>query len=113
METFTFKPLANPTVTTKQRSIVAQFGDGYAQRASDGINGNTEEWTLQFSGCLDDIAPIRDFLNIHGGWKSFLWVTPMGDTQHFVTPEGYTYVPHNGINFATLTVKFVQNNRLV
>lgn len=113
METFDFIPLAMPTVSTKQRSVVAQFGDGYAQRSGDGINGNSEEWSLDFQGCVEDINEIRDFLNRHGGWKSFIWVTPMGETQHFVTPEGYSYSPHVGIDLVSLSVKLVQNNRLV
>lgn len=112
METFTFCPRIDPVGKVTQRSIVAQFGDGYAQRAADGINGKSESWPLEFVGGGDYIRPIRDFLDRHAGWKSFLWTPPMGQEQHFVTPEGYSLRAMGGDAYS-LSVTFVQNNRLV
>lgn len=113
METFEYTPLAEPSAKSSMRTLVAQFGDGYAQRAADGINGRTEDWGLEFAGKFEEISPIKLFLDRHAGWKSFLWVTPLGDTQHFVTPAGYDMVPFNGIDRYRLTVTFTQNNRLI
>lgn len=112
METFTFCPRVNPTATVTQRTLVAQFGDGYAQRAADGINGRTESWPLEFVGDEAYIRPIKAFLDRHGGWKSFLWTPPLGDEQHFVTPGGYTLTPQHA-DLYTLSVTLQQNNRLV
>lgn len=112
METFTFCPRIDPVGQITQRSIVAQFGDGYAQRAADGINGKSENWPLEFVGSEDYIRPIRDFLDRHQGYKSFLWTPPLGEPQHFVTPEGYSLRAMGGGAYS-LSVTFVQNNRLI
>ena len=112
METFSFCPRIDPVGTISQRTLVAQFGDGYAQRAADGINGKQEKWPLEFVGTSDYIAPIRDFLDRHAGYKSFLWTPPLGEAQHFVTPEGYTLRAMGGDAY-TLNVTLVQNNRLI
>lgn len=38
VETFTWCPMVEPTVTITQRVMKAQFGDGYSQAVGDGIN---------------------------------------------------------------------------
>lgn len=112
METFDWCPRVNPVSSNKFRTLVAQFGDGYAQRAGDGINLKGESWPLEFVGTGDTIGPIREFLDRHQGFKSFLWKPPMGVLQHFVTPDGYNLTPLHA-DLYTLTVTFEQNNRLV
>lgn len=112
MEKFTFKPLTRPVASIAMRTLVAQFGDGYAQRAGDGINLRSENWPLEFFGCEEEIKGIKDFLDRHNGFKSFLWTPPMGVEMQFVTPEGYTLTPVSGCLYS-LNVTFIQNNRLV
>ena len=49
----TFAPPKEPQITSKgsitPRLLDAKLGDGYSQRASDGLNVLLEEWTLNWS----------------------------------------------------------------
>ena len=65
----------------KQRIWENDFGDGYTQSGGTGINGRSEEWTYQATGRLDageELRQMRDFLDRHEGYKSFLWTSPAG-----------------------------------
>ena len=57
--------------------LVAQFGDGYVQRAGDGINTNLEVWNLTASNIPISVGEAIDtFLSTHGGHTSFEWTAP-------------------------------------
>ena len=60
-ETFTWCPQIDPVGEVQHRTLRAQFGDGYAQVAADGINARSESWPLSFTGRLTTIAPLREF----------------------------------------------------
>src|ERR1700740_2414599 len=52
--TDTFAPAKKPTIqntskTLTSRRQVAQFGDGYSQRAADGLNSIVRKWTLTWA----------------------------------------------------------------
>lgn len=93
-QTFTWVPVVEPTGTVSYRVLKAQFGDGYAQTAADGINNKSQTWPLQFRGALANIAPIRDFLDALSGYQAFLWTPPLGAqgyykcTGHMLKPMG-------------------------
>lgn len=86
--TFTWKHDAKPTGTKKFRVLSAQFGDGYKQRAADGINNKSQSWSLSFTGRKADVQPIMDFLDARQGYQSFYWTPPLG-TQGYYTCEQY------------------------
>lgn len=115
MEQFTFPASIGPQGQITDRNIVAQFGDGYAQRTGDGINTRQEAWPLQFTGTVKKIKPIKDFLDRHASRKTFLWTPPMGMPQAFVTPAGYSLQPHTSRakGVYTLSVVFEQSNRAI
>lgn len=91
-QTFTWVPVVEPTGTATYRVLKAQFGDGYAQTAADGINNKSQTWPLQFRGVLANIAPIRDFLDARSGYQAFLWTPPMG-AQGYYKCTGHTLKP--------------------
>ncbi|KKO71844.1 phage tail protein [Kerstersia gyiorum] len=95
-ETFAWCPLTDPDGTSKFRVLSAQFGDGYAQEAGDGINNETRSWPLQFVGREHDIKPIRDFLRRHQGFKPFLWTPPMEDRAGLFIVREFTLKPMGG-----------------
>ncbi len=57
----------------------AQFGDGYTQVDGDGIHPKTQKWELLFVGNETYIRAIVDFLDHHGGYKSFQWTPQLAD----------------------------------
>lgn len=70
-------PDANGTI--KLRILRAQFGDGYQQRAGNGINPAVESWPLQFIGRTTYTGPIVAFLKERAGHKAFHWTPPDGE----------------------------------
>lgn len=107
MEIFTWCPRRNPQGGVSFRTLTAQFGDGYAQVAEDGINSRSEKWPLEFFGTEAEILPIKDFLDRHGGCKGFLWTPPLGKQAVFLMDDGYQPVPLGG-GWFTLSVTFKQ-----
>jgi len=78
IETFTWTPDDEASGDSTLRTRKSQFGDGYAQVSSDGLNGETDTWSLSFGGLADEIAPAVAFIRRHRGAKSFLWTNPEG-----------------------------------
>ncbi len=91
-QTFTWSPVVEPTGTATYRVLKAQFGDGYAQTAADGINNKSQTWPLQFRGTAAKIAPIRDFLDACSGYQAFFWTPPLG-SQGYYKCASYTLKP--------------------
>lgn len=76
----TFPNIPPDTKSKRQRSariLVADFGDGYAQTALDGINTTVEDWDLSFDNySIIDVKTITDFLDAQNSYKSFYWTPP-------------------------------------
>lgn len=106
--TFTWVPSKSFSKTNKPRVLTAQFGDGYSQRVSNGINPIVREWSVSFSGrTLKETNLIETFLTNRKGVEGFLW-TPPGDTTTYsvVCPEwSRTYDSHIS---ATIQARFIQ-----
>ena len=61
----------------KMRVLEAQFGDGYTQRAGDGLNVTQSEWNVVFNDLIDTEAEtIRAFLEARAGVEAFYWTPP-------------------------------------
>lgn len=78
VETFSWVPDDEAQREGEFRTRSAQFGEGYEQVSGDGMNSERQTWTLTFGGLPDELDPILDFVRRHGGWRSFLWVSPRG-----------------------------------
>lgn len=97
---------AGTSKSTKTRVRRMQFGDGYSQRAADGINTVTQEWSVEWVGTTTQIDELEDFLYARGGVEDFDW-TPKRESsaRKFTCPEwGRTYIN----NTDSLTAKFVE-----
>jgi len=105
MDTFTWRPLTNPTGTSTFAVLSAQFGDGYSQEAEDGINNETQSWPLTFSGSKAEMQPIADFFRAHKGAAGFLW-TPFMGVQGIYKVTTFTMNEASGIY--TITATFQQ-----
>lgn len=79
-ETFTppFAPSQDGTSgTITPRVIKAQFGDGYTQRAVDGLNSQKEMWKFLWKGLtLTERNEILDFFEARGGVEAFNYTPP-------------------------------------
>ncbi|KPA87082.1 phage-related protein [Pseudomonas asplenii] len=105
-ETFTWGPERNTTPTISFRTKSAKFGDGYEQRAADGINNRTQSWPLKFTGTKKRIEEIMDFLDRHAGHKAFYWKNPFGETVLYRCDQ-YQPQPMSGTTYS-LTATFDQ-----
>jgi len=102
---FNWVPKVNSEGTSSFRVLSAQFGDGYAQEAGDGLNNETVSWTLEFVGQESQIYPIRDFLRQHQGFKPFWW-TPHGESAPRLFVAREITVQPMGAKALTLRTKF-------
>lgn len=87
MEIFTWAPANGPTGTVSFKLNEAQFGDGYSQRAPDGLNHRRNSWPVTFRGDLAKITAIAAFLDARGGAEAFLWTPPGGTQGAYVAKE--------------------------
>lgn len=64
---------------------VAQFGDGYAQDAGNGINNETQTWTHSATDISSDtLDEIIAFLRAHKGYIRFFWTPPNGVQGYYI-----------------------------
>ena len=94
VETFTWCPKVSSTSSPEYRTRSSKFGDGYEQVVGEGINNRVDAWPLTFVVNEEVALEIKAFLDRHGGFKSFLWTPPLGQSVFFratapaVTPNG-------------------------
>jgi len=90
MAVFTWTPEFGATLERKPRVKTVSFGDGYEQRARDGINNNPAKWTLQFNMRDDtETTEIMSFLEARGGSEGFDWTPPYEATAIRVVCRGW------------------------
>jgi len=54
--------------------LKAEFGDGYGQRAADGINNNMEKWELSYNELNDaEVQVLLNFFFGLNGVTNFAW----------------------------------------
>jgi phage-related protein len=93
---------------TKARVLRTDFGDGYGQRAADGINNMPRTWPLKWENLTEaDANTIENFLRARAGYVAFLWTPPRTGTALKWTCEAWSRQPTEG-NFVTMTATFNQ-----
>lgn len=97
----------NPQGATTYRVRTAQFGDGYSQRAKDGLNNVYDTWPLTFTGSEAEIAAIKAFLDATGGATNFYWTPPLRTQAKFIA-SAVVVTPLGGDNY-TLTATFTED----
>ncbi|MPX52168.1 phage tail protein, partial [Moraxella catarrhalis] len=109
MKTFTWKMNMGASASVHHAVSKTQFGDGYAQRVSHGINNQRMDWSGSKTGDWQTvILPIKTFLDEHKGVIPFLWTNPHGQTKKYVC-ENYEISQKKG-NFWEISLKFEQSN---
>lgn len=107
MSTFTWIPDQGVSTETSAKVRRAQFGDGYAQRAPDGLNSVREVWSVQFTlRTKAEINAIDDFLRAAKGSTAFDWVTPKGGSGRYTCETWTPAYVHDGD--CSLTATFQQ-----
>jgi phage-related protein len=99
---------ANTSRKNEPRVLWNSFGDGYSQRAADGINNDPAEWTLGWIGRpLADINTLDDFFKARKGFEAFDW-TPERETtsKKFVCKTWNRSFVWNGND--SITATFIQ-----
>jgi len=107
MATFTFTPSFEATESSKPNVRQVQFGDGYSQRLTVGLNQNPKEWGLVFSERTDtERDNILAFLDARAGAESFDWTPPRGTAGKYICEEWQ--VTLRAYNFNTIQATFRQ-----
>lgn len=108
MSDFTATPDFGATKTSAPRVSNIQFGDGYAQRQSSGLNTNPATWDLSFSNrSTDDIDDIEEFLEGKGGTEAFTWTPPRESEEINVICQSWSRsIEHASVD--TLRATFLQ-----
>lgn len=80
MDTFNWIESAGAQLDEEPRLLETPFGDGYAQRAPDGLNHIVQRWQVPFRRMeAAEGNALIDFLRAHGGHTPFDW-TPLWHT---------------------------------
>jgi phage-related protein len=83
------------------------FGDGYEQRAPDGLNSDMRTRALSFSGrSAAEMASIKSFIEAQGGTLSFDYTHP-GDISRKYVCKKWT-INDAGYNIVSITADFQQ-----
>lgn len=109
IETFNYCTRTGASGDISQSTWENDFGDGYTQAGGIGINTKQQSWDHSISGRMvqgDDLKGVRDFLDRHEGYKSFLWTPPGGSPGRY-RATGYKLVA-SGAGLLTLSVTFKQ-----
>ncbi len=96
-ETFKWSARVGATGKVKPRSKVVAFGDGYEQRAKDGINNDLRTYSVSFNGYKSRVQEIQAFLTRHDGVVSFHWQAPDRLEPRLYVCEEWTDTYHNGL----------------
>lgn len=105
MTTFSYTPSYPAQAVRTPKTTNSVFGDGYEQRAEDGINSLPEAWDLQFlSRDQAEGDAIDAFFAARKGVTYFQWTTPKGYAGNFIC-RTWTYNLDKG-NRVTVTARF-------
>ena len=77
LRTFTWCVDAGATEEIELKTNVTQFGDGYEQNISVGINNRKGQWAYTRTAQKAEIQEIKAFFDTHKGADSFLWDSPL------------------------------------
>lgn len=106
LRTFTWCVDAGATRTTELKTNVVQFGDGYEQVSSFGINNARKNWQVTRTGRLAELEAIYQFLIEHGGVTPF-YLTLRGETKAYRT-DGAIDEPHLGADVWSISFNLKQ-----
>ena len=102
-------PSINPTYgaqkTSQPKIRQVQFGDGYVQRLTFGLNQDLKTWNLTFEVSETDADTIETFLEARGGSEYFTWSPPDETTSYkWICLNWSKTIPY--LNRATIQATF-------
>ena len=102
-------PSINPTYgaqkTSQPKVRQVQFGDGYVQRLTFGLNQDLKIWNLTFEVSETDADTIETFLEARGGSEYFTWSPPDETTSYkWICLNWSKTIPY--LNRATIQATF-------
>jgi len=107
MATFTYTPSFEATESSRPNVRKVEFGDGYSQRLTLGLNQNPKEWSLVFKERTNtERDQILGFLDARQAAESFDWTPPRGTAGKYVCAEWQ--VTLSAFNFNTIQATFRQ-----
>lgn len=106
METFTWNVDAGASETTQLVVNRVEFGDGYGQTTSSGINNTRVRWSISKKGYSAEINAIHAFLIRHGGVIPFK-AAVSGTMRTYIT-EGDIVKSHVGADVWLVTFNIKQ-----
>jgi len=94
--------------TSQPRVRQAQFGDGYSQRISFGLNQNPKQWSLTWEVTETDADTIETFLDARAAdGASFDWTPPDSATSYkWICYQWNKSIPYK--DRGTITATFTQ-----
>lgn len=92
--------------TSNFKVLSSQFGDGYEQNISVGINNRKGSWPFNLKAKKSVIVEIKTFLDEHNGSDSFLWNSPL-DGQVRVKANEYQ-IQDRGAGLYQISTTFTQ-----
>lgn len=108
METLTETPTYGSEVEHNDRVLSSQFGDGYEQRALDGLNTQRLKLRVEFDNVSREKATrVVDFLTRHGGVQAFLWTAPAPYDQRSRLWVARPPFRHGWVGYDNHTIQFI------
>ena len=104
----TVNPTYGLTKTSKPKIRIAEFGSGYSQRSTFGINQNLKVYQLRWQNISETQADeIEDFLDGQAGVSSFTY-TPPGESasKKLICRDWNKTIPY--LNRATINATFAE-----
>lgn len=89
--------------------LLAQYGDGYSQRAANGLNAIVDKWNVVYDNLSSaNRTTVQDFVTLHGSWTYFTWTAP-GDVaeKRWIIDGDVTETPKAG-NLFSITIPIKQ-----
>ncbi len=107
MSDFAWTPHYGTRKEVEPRTLTAKLGDGYEQRAADGLNHMPEIWTVVFTSVTHaKAAAIISFLEGKAGVAAFTFTPPEGAEIKVVCRKWPRTI--KGPNLSSLTLTFKQ-----
>lgn len=105
-DTFTWKAQVNSAADGEFDVSSSKFGDGYSQEVPNGLNSESQNWSVVIKGRKNEVQPALDFVRSHKG-VSFFWTPPLSAAQGYFKCKKYSFSDEGG-SYWTLTLNFEQ-----
>lgn len=107
IRTFNWKVERDVQPTLEYQVITSQFGDGYKQTSTEGVNTRLEQYAITVHAYKKEAKEIMNFFDEHQGWKSFFWTPPLGDVSLYTCVDPKPTEIGGGLY--TITATFVKS----